>query len=58
MFGPGCVMCELNNDELTHIVVANGVDAVDIPLNVPSRTHIVKQQVFGRILTILKFHHT
>ena len=36
---------DINNPELTHLLVANGVDPVSIPSSVPSRVHIVKQQV-------------
>ena len=38
-------MCELTDDRLTHLVIANGVDTSNVPTGVPSRTHIVKQQV-------------
>ena len=38
-------MCDLADDSLTHLVIANGVDTSSLPTNVPSRTHIVKQQV-------------
>lgn len=35
---------------MTHVVVANGVEAMNIPLTIPSRVHIVKQQVRNRRL--------
>ena len=38
-------MCDLADDSLTHLVIANGMDTSSLPTNVPSRTHIVKQQV-------------
>lgn len=49
-------MCELNDDELTHVVVANGVDTTNIPISLPSRTHIVKQQVTFDIYCIHTIH--
>uniref|UniRef100_A0A1X7TIM8 BRCT domain-containing protein n=1 Tax=Amphimedon queenslandica TaxID=400682 RepID=A0A1X7TIM8_AMPQE len=40
----GGVMCELTDDSLTHLVIANGVDTNNVPTGIPPRTHIVKQQ--------------
>ena len=37
--------CEIDDDEMTHLVIANGVNPSDIPSHIPSRVHIVKQQV-------------
>ena len=42
-------MCELTDESLTHLVIANGVDGNNVPTGVPSRTHIVKQQVLEEL---------
>ena len=42
---PGGINAELDDPEVTHLLVANGVDSMAIPLTIPSRIHIVKQQV-------------
>lgn len=43
--------CEIEDDELTHLVIANGVNPSDIANHIPSRVHMVKQQV----TTLLKY---
>lgn len=45
-------MCDIDSDEVTHVVVANGVEAMNIPPTIPSRVHIVKQQVRIRRLLV------
>ena len=42
-------MCELTDESLTHLVIANGVDGNNVPTGIPSRTHIVKQQVLEEL---------
>ena len=44
---PGAVCVETDNPLMTHLLVANGVDPLSIPSCVPSRVHIVRQQVGG-----------
>ena len=44
-FISGGINAELDDPEMTHLLVANGVDSMAIPLTIPSRIHIVKQQV-------------
>ena len=44
-FMSGGINAELDDPEMTHLLVANGVDSMAIPLTIPSRIHIVKQQV-------------
>ena len=41
----GAVSVDNDNPLMTHLLVANGVDPLSIPSSIPSRVHIVKQQV-------------
>jgi hypothetical protein len=45
-------LCSIDDDDLTHVVLANGVDPSQLPSSIPSRTHIVKQQWFWESIQI------